>query len=73
MMTSQYPAQHGFQHEGPGHFSRHKPLYPEELTLLPEVLASQGYATAGFVGNPFLQEDSPDEIGRAIADWYAGI
>ncbi len=23
-------------------------------------------------GNHFVQEDSPDEIGRAIADWYAG-
>jgi haloalkane dehalogenase len=23
-------------------------------------------------GNHFLQEDSPDEIGRAIAAWYAG-
>ena len=24
-------------------------------------------------GNHFVQEDSPDEIGRAIADWLAGI
>ena len=24
-------------------------------------------------GNHFLQEDSPDEIGRAIADWYRRI
>lgn len=25
------------------------------------------------VGNHFLQEDSPHEIGTAIADWYAGL
>lgn len=25
------------------------------------------------VGNHFLQEDSPHEIGAAIADWYAGL
>ena len=24
-------------------------------------------------GNHFLQEDSPDEIGRAIADWLKGL
>jgi haloalkane dehalogenase len=24
-------------------------------------------------GNHFLQEDSPDEIGRAIADWWKGL
>ncbi|PRZ33569.1 haloalkane dehalogenase [Antricoccus suffuscus] len=24
-------------------------------------------------GNHFIQEDSPDEIGAAIADWYAGL
>jgi len=24
-------------------------------------------------GSHFIQEDSPDEIGRALADWYAGL
>ena len=24
-------------------------------------------------GSHFIQEDSPDEIGRAVADWYAGL
>jgi hypothetical protein len=24
-------------------------------------------------GNHFVQEDSPDEIGQAIAGWLAGI
>jgi haloalkane dehalogenase len=24
-------------------------------------------------GNHFLQEDSPDEIGRAIADWLGVV
>ncbi len=24
-------------------------------------------------GSHFIQEDSPDEIGRAIADWYQGL
>jgi haloalkane dehalogenase len=25
------------------------------------------------VGRHFLQEDAPDEIGRAIADWHVGL
>ena len=24
-------------------------------------------------GSHFIQEDSPDEIGQAVADWYAGL
>jgi haloalkane dehalogenase len=24
-------------------------------------------------GTHFVQEDSPDEIGAALADWYAGL
>jgi len=24
-------------------------------------------------GSHFIQEDSPDEIGQAIADWYQGL
>jgi arylsulfatase A-like enzyme len=58
LLTSLHPAEHGFRHLGNGHFSKHRPVYPDALTLLPEVLKEAGYATAGFVGNPFLQDEN---------------
>jgi len=56
LLTSLHPAEHGFRHLGNGHFSKNRPVYPDALTLLPEVFKEAGYATAGFVGNPFLQD-----------------
>jgi arylsulfatase A-like enzyme len=56
MMLSVHPAEHGFRHLGPGHFQRNRPLYPESFLFLAEVFSAAGYATAGFVGNPFLQK-----------------
>ncbi|HEX2486184.1 MAG TPA: sulfatase [Myxococcota bacterium] len=58
LMLSLDPAEHGFFHEGDGHFTRHPPRYPDDLTFLAEAFAGAGYATAGLVGNPFLKSRS---------------
>lgn len=63
LLLAQYPSQHGFQHLGPRHFGLNKPRYPDELLFLAEVLGDQGYATGGFVGNPFLQADNGFDQG----------
>ena len=55
LMLSLDPSEHGFRHERNGHFQEHPPRYPEAFVFLAEVFAEQGYATAAFVGNPFLQ------------------
>jgi len=54
MMLSQYPSQHGFVMERPQHFTEHPPQFPDEMQFLAEVFQAHGYATGGFVGNPFL-------------------
>ncbi len=56
MMLSKVPAEHGFLHKGPGHFSKHPPYFDSDLLLLPEVLHDANYRTGGFVANPFLME-----------------
>lgn len=56
MMLSKFPAEHGFLHKGPGHFSKHPPYFDSELLLLPEVLRKANYRTGGFVANPFLMK-----------------
>jgi arylsulfatase A-like enzyme len=58
MLLSRHPAEHGFHHLGEGHFVRNRPQYPEEFVFLAEVFRDAGYATAGFVGNPFLQRSN---------------
>lgn len=58
LMLSRHPAEHGFRHLGIGHFSRHRPQYPEAFLFLAEVFAEAGYATAGFMSNPFLQRQN---------------
>jgi arylsulfatase A-like enzyme len=54
LMLSLHPAEHGFVHTGPGHFSTKSPLYPDTFLFLAEVFQQAQYATGGFVGNPFL-------------------
>jgi arylsulfatase A-like enzyme len=58
LMTSQLPAEHGFQHHGIGKFQAERPVYPETLTFFAEALRDAGYVTAGFVSNPFLGPES---------------
>ncbi len=58
MMLSLHPAEHGFLHLSLGHFGKNRPLYPDHFLFLPEVFSNAGYATAGFVGNPFLQREN---------------
>jgi len=58
MMLSMLPAEHGFQHFRNYQFIENPPVYPQEFTFLPEVFQAAGYRTAGFVGNPFLQEST---------------
>jgi haloalkane dehalogenase len=36
-------------------------------------LAWPNQTVVGIAGSHFVQEDSPDEIGRALADWVAGM
>jgi arylsulfatase A-like enzyme len=58
MMLSLDPADHGFFHESDGFFAQHPPRYPDELSFLAEAFEGAGYATGGFVGNPFLKSQS---------------
>jgi len=87
LLLSRHPAEHGFVHLGPGHFSRNPPLYPEEFLFLAEVFQEQGYATAGFVGNPFLNHENgfaqgfdklfnvrrDEELTHAATDWLRAV
>lgn len=54
MLISKYPVEHGFVHEGPGHFAKNPPYFGSELVFLGDVLRDAGYRTGGFVANPFL-------------------
>jgi arylsulfatase A-like enzyme len=63
MLLSLNPAEHGFRHLEVGQFSDHRPRYPEGLHFLAEVLREAGYATGGFVANPFLGEENGFDQG----------
>lgn len=58
LMLSQHPAEHGFRHEGLGHFVRNRPLYPDTFLFLSEVLSQAGFATAAYIGNPWLMQEN---------------
>jgi arylsulfatase A-like enzyme len=54
LLLSQLPAEHGFPFRRASDFVRERPRYPESSLFLAEVFQHAGYATAGFVGNPYL-------------------
>jgi arylsulfatase A-like enzyme len=58
LMSARLPAEHGFTHREVGAFQEARPVFPPSLELLAEALRGAGYATAGFVANPFLAPES---------------
>ena len=54
IMTSQFPAEHGFRHRSDGQFIAQPPHFPEKLVFLAELFSNAGYDTAGYMGCPFL-------------------
>jgi arylsulfatase A-like enzyme len=58
MLLSQHPVEHGFVHREDGQFAKNRPQYPDALLFLSEVFSAAGYATAAFVGNPFLTREN---------------
>jgi arylsulfatase A-like enzyme len=84
MMLSLHPPEHGFRHPSNGYFAKNPPLYPDRLLFLAEVYSEAGFATAGFVGNPFLRrangfaqgfdeffysEEAGDRLTAAASRW----
>jgi arylsulfatase A-like enzyme len=54
IMTSQFPAEHGFRHTSAGYFVARPPHFPERVVFLAELFSNAGYDTAGYMGCPFL-------------------
>ncbi len=58
LMLSQEPAEHGLVHRKLGQFERRRPQFGEEFVFLAEVLHEAGFATGGYVSNPFLKREN---------------
>lgn len=72
LMLSRLPADHGIVHRHPAQWLSKRPVYPEEFLFLAEVLRSAGYATAGFVGNPYLTGQNGFAQGFEQLLWLQG-
>ncbi len=75
LFTSLFPSQHGnltpptrVVPDGQGGTHRVTDVLSDELTTLAEVLRRAGYATAGFVGNPWLEPSNGFAQGFDVYD-----
>jgi len=72
LLTSRLPADHGFVHRRLGQFMEKRPHYPENLVFLAEAFEHAGYATAGFISNPFLTRHTGFTQGFATSRHWPG-
>jgi arylsulfatase A-like enzyme len=63
LLLSQLPAEHGVVHRDVQQFAKERPHYPDSFVFLAEVLRDAGYATAGFVANPYLGSENGFDQG----------